>query len=344
MTILVVGGAGYIGSHVCKALKESGFLPITYDNLSTGHSWALQFGPSIIADIENEEALLNAFREHHPLAVIHLASLINVRDSILNPALYWEKNLVTTLLLLKAMMKANVRNLVFSSTAAIYGSPQKVPIDEEHPKNPLNAYGKTKWAIEQMLEDFSNSHSLHYAALRYFNASGAAATIGEAHDPETHLIPLVIRTALGQRDKLTLYGQDFPTPDGTAIRDYIHVLDLADAHVLALQYLLDQKQSFQVNLGTGNGYSVKQIIQAVENHSHRAVPIEIAPRLAHDSPMLVADPTKAHQLLNWRPTRSDLPTIISSAWNWEVNKPALILDSLRGHLARDSVGGARGLP
>ncbi|MBX7066861.1 MAG: UDP-glucose 4-epimerase GalE [Parachlamydiales bacterium] len=330
MAILVVGGAGYIGSHVCKALKEAGFTPVVYDNLSTGHSWAIQFGPSVIADLEDEAALLNAFYQYQPDAVIHLASLINVRDSIVNPALYWEKNLVVTLALLKAMMKANVLNLVFSSTAAIYGSPQRVPIDESHPKAPMNAYGKTKWAVEEMLQDFSNAHGLQFAALRYFNASGAdpSAIIGEAHEPETHLIPLVIRTALGVRERLMVYGQDFATPDGTAIRDYIHVSDLANAHILALKYLFKQKKSLQVNLGTGTGYSVKEIVQAVESFGGKRVPVEIVSRLAHDSPMLVADPSKAKEILNWHPQMSDLPSIISTAWNWEINKPSVVLNKL----------------
>lgn len=331
MTVLVVGGAGYIGSHVCKALKENGMIPVVYDNLSTGHSWAIQFGPWIIEDLENEEALLNAFRQYQPDAVIHLASLINVRDSIANPALFWGKNLIGTLALLKCMLKANVSNIVFSSTAAIYGSPQKIPIDESHRKAPLNAYGKTKWAVEEMLQDFSNAHGLQFAALRYFNACGADADaqIGEAHEPETHLIPLVIRTALGIKDRLMIYGRDFSTPDGFAIRDYIHVSDLADAHVLALQYLFEKKRSLQVNLGTGTGFSVKEIVEAVEAFGGKEILLEFLPRLAHDSPILVADPSKAKEILGWRPRKSDIATIISTAWNWEIHRPSVILDKLR---------------
>ena len=317
MSILVVGGAGYIGSHICKALSESGFIPVVYDNLSTGHSWAVRFGPFVQGDLEDELTLLEAMERFQPKAVIHLASLINVRDSIVNPALYYEKNLLGTLVLLKTMVKTGIHNLVFSSTAAIYGAPQRVPIDEQHPKNPLNAYGKTKWAVEGMLEDFAHAHALKFAALRYFNACGAdfSGLIGEAHDPETHLIPLVIRTALGLKPVLQVYGDDYPTPDGTAIRDYVHVLDLADAHIKALQYLFHEKTCFQVNLGTGSGYSVKQIIDTVSQLTQKEVPIQIVSRLAHDSPILVADPALAKRLLGWTPIYSDLTTIIS----WTAN-------------------------
>lgn len=328
--ILVAGGAGYIGSHISKALKEAGFLPIVYDNLSTGYSWAVQFGPFIQGSLEDEETLLKVFSEIQPDACIHLASLIQVRDAIRNPALYWEKNLLSALSLLKVMQKANVSKIVFSSTAAIFGSPQYIPIDEEHPKNPLNAYGKTKWGIEAMLQDFSNAYGLQFAALRYFNACGAdpSGTIGEAHDPETHLIPLVIQTALGLKEHLQIYGTDYPTPDGTAIRDYVHVSDLADAHVLALQHLFENKGSLQVNLGTGRGYSVQEIISAVEEFGKRRVSVQFLPRLEHDSPILVADPSRAKKILNWTPRMSDLLTIIETAWNWEVRKPKKLLSSL----------------
>ncbi len=330
MSILVVGGAGYIGSHVCKILKKAGLIPVVFDNLSTGHSWAIQFGEWIQGSLEDEKALERAFDEIQPAAVIHLASLINVRDSLVDPALYWEKNLLGTLVLLKTMVKKRVLNLVFSSTAAVYGAPQTVPIDEEHPKFPLNPYGKTKWAIEEMLEDFSHSHGLRFAILRYFNASGAdpEGLIGEAHNPETHLIPLVIQTALGLREVLTVYGNDYPTPDGTAIRDYVHVQDLADAHLRALKALLEGGESFRINLGTGKGYSVHEIIQAVEQLGKRAVPIQIAPRLSHDSPILVANADLARKKLGWQPNLSDLSTIISTAWAWELKRPPVLLNKL----------------
>lgn len=317
--ILVVGGAGFIGSHVCKVLAERGFVPVVYDNLSTGHLWAVRFGPFVEASLENEAALLDAFARYQPKAVIHLASLINVRDSIANPAPYYENNLCATLTLLKAMGKAKVSNLVFSSTAAIYGAPEYVPIDEKHPKAPLNAYGRTKWAVEGMLEDFANAHGLKYAALRYFNASGAdpSGLIGEAHDPETHLIPLVIQTAMGIRPVLHIYGDTYSTFDGTAIRDYVHVLDLADAHIKALQYLFDQRSSIQLNLGSGRGYSVKEIVNAVSMQCQKQIAVEFHPRLTHDSPSLIANPQLARKILNWIPRYSDLDTIISTAWNWQ---------------------------
>ena len=324
----MIGGAGFIGSHVCKALAEAGFVPVTYDHLQTGHSWAVQFGPFIQADLEDEEALAQAFEEYQPAAVIHLASLINVRDSIVNPAPYYQTNFLGTLSLLKAMVRAEVFYLVFSSTAAIYGSPQYIPIDEKHPKAPLNPYGKTKWAVEGMLEDFDRAHGLRFAALRYFNACGAdpEGAIGEAHEPETHLIPLIIETAMGLKGFLQVYGEDHPTPDGTAVRDYIHVLDLANAHVKALRYLLKNKTSLQANLGTGSGYSVRQIIGAVEKFSERKIPTQILPRIPQDPPILVADSNLAKKALNWKPTHSSLEEIISTAWNWHENK--LILNRI----------------
>ncbi len=331
MNILVVGGAGYIGSHVVQALFQAGHHPITYDNLSTGHAWAVRYGSFVQADIEDEQTLLQTFEKFQPEAVIHLASLTNVRDSIKNPSLYYQNNLLGALSLLKMMVRANVKSLVFSSTAAIYGSPQYVPIDEKHPKAPLNAYGKTKWAIEGMLEDFSNAYGLRCGALRYFNACGAdpSGAIGEAHEPETHLIPLAIQAALGKRPPLQIYGDQYPTPDGTAIRDYIHVLDLAAAHVLALSFLIEERKSFQVNLGTGSGFSVKQIIEAVSHHTLKEVPFEAAPPFPQDSPILVADPALAQRLLGWKPRYSDLSTIISTAWRWETQDPRSRLHELQ---------------
>jgi UDP-arabinose 4-epimerase len=318
--ILVIGGAGYIGSHVCKALLQNNFHPVIYDNLSTGHSWALQLGSFYQGDLENETLLLKTIEEVKPKAIIHLASLINVRDSIANPTLYYEKNLIGSLCLLKAMVKTGVTNLIFSSTAAVYGAPQSLPIDETHPKAPLNAYGKTKWAIEGMIEDFAHAHHLRFVTLRYFNACGAHldGDIGEAHQPETHLIPLAIQTALGKRSPLQIYGNNYPTPDGTAIRDYVHVSDLASAHVKALCHLLTKKNSLTVNLGTGQGHSVKQVLKAIETFSNKIIPTQIFPRLPHDSPELVANPSLANKILNWFPENSNLTTIIASAWRWEL--------------------------
>lgn len=319
MNILVVGGAGYIGSHICKALKALHWNPITYDNLSTGHSWAVQFGPFIEGDLEDEWTLMEAFESYQPKAVIHLASKINVREASINPGLYYEKNLFGTVTLLKTMVKMKVPHLVFSSTAAIYGSPQYVPIDETHPKMPLNAYGKTKWAIEGMLQDFFQAHDLRYCALRYFNACGADAEglIGEAHEPETHLIPRVIQS-LWDEAPFQIYGNDFPTPDGTAIRDYIHVNDLAQAHIRALQYLMRGDEPVELNLGTGMGYSVQQIVNAVEQFAKQKVLVQMCDRLPHDAPILVADPALAKKTLHWEPVYSDLHTIIKTAWHWHL--------------------------
>lgn len=320
--VLVVGGAGYIGSHVCKALKQSGFEPIVYDNLSTGHIEAVQFGSLIQGSSQDEQKLTSLMQTLKPIAVIHLASLINVRDSINHPALYYKENLGGALSLLKAMQKSEVKTLIFSSTAAVYGTPQYLPIDENHPKAPLNAYGKTKWTIEGMIEDFAALCDIRFVTFRYFNACGAdlEGKIGEAHDPETHLIPLAIQTALGKKNILQIYGNNYPTPDGTALRDYIHVSDIASAHISALSYLLEKGLSQTINLGTGQGYSVQEIIRAVEKFSQKTVNIQIAPRLAHDSPQLVASPKRGYQILNWTPKFSDLNTIISSAWNWEMQK------------------------
>lgn len=333
MTILVVGGAGFIGSHVCMALKESGLEPVVFDNLSTGHPWAVKFGKLIQGNIEDEEALTKVIEEVQPKAIIHLASLISVRDSINNPIIFYE-NLLGTLVLLKVMVKTNVKHIVFSSSAAVYGEPKYTPIDEKHPKEPMNAYGRTKLAIEGMLQDFSSAHGLSFAALRYFNACGAdpRAQIGEAHLPETHLIPLAIRAAMGEEPILKIYGDTYATEDGTAVRDYVHVVDLANAHVKALEYLLEKNKNLQVNLGTGRGYSVKQIIDEVTKFSGKPIKTEILPRFQHDSPALVADCSLAKKLLQWEPRYSDLPTIISTAWNWHQVfsvKPLQKLEELR---------------
>lgn len=315
--ILVTGGAGYIGSHVCKALLAAGFLPVTYDNLSKGHRWAVKWGPLIEADIHDRVALQKAFQKYGPIAVIHLASFINVRESLVDPGKYYHNNVAGSLSLIEEMCASGIKRLVFSSTASVYGAPQYLPIDEKHPKNPLHAYGKSKHMVEEMLKDFFVSHCLSSLSLRYFNASGADATgeIGEAHDPETHLVPLVLLTALKKRAQLTIYGNDYPTPDGTAIRDYIHVTDLAEAHVKAVQYLLAHEICTQLNLGTGQGYSVQELIRAVEKVTGRSVKAELGKK-SPDSPVLVADATKAQETLDWKPNHSDLETIIQTAWRW----------------------------
>jgi len=315
--VIVTGGAGYIGSHVCKALAGHGYIPVTYDNLQGGHLWAIKWGPFIQNDIHNTEALCSAFREYNPIAVFHLASSINVRESLLDPAKYYHNNVSGSLSLLKAMTECRVPNLVFSSTASIFGNPQYIPIDEKHQKAPLHAYGKSKYMVELMLEDFQRSHGLCSAALRYFNAAGADSSteIGEAHDPETHLIPLVIQTALKRRAALDIYGTSYNTEDGTAIRDYIHVADLAEAHIKALEWLIQNKQSIGVNLGTGQGYSIRKVIETVELISGKKVASNHCPP-SPDAACLVADPSLAFQLLKWTPKFSSLSHIVESALNW----------------------------
>lgn len=315
--ILVTGGAGYIGSHVCKALAQAGYTPITYDNLKGGYRWAVKWGPFIQNDILNTEALCSVFEQYSPLAVFHLASSINVRESLQDPGKYYHNNVCGTLSLLQAMVRCRISYLVFSSTASIFGNPHYVPMDENHPKAPLHAYGKSKYMVELMLEDFQKAHGLCSAALRYFNAAGAdkEGEIGEAHVPETHLIPLVIQTALGQREALDIYGANYNTEDGTAVRDYIHVYDLALAHIKALEWLIANKKSLQVNLGTGQGYSIKQVIESVQQISGKKVMSRISAP-SPDAACLVANPSKAFEILHWKPQHSSLEQIVESALGW----------------------------
>lgn len=316
--ILVTGGAGYIGSHVCKALKQAGFTPIVYDYLLNGHSWAVKWGPFVKADIHDASSLDHAFKTYQPKGIIHLASYIDVRESVCNPEKYYHNNLFGTFSLLKAAIRHKVLTCVFSSSAAVYGTPSQVPIQEDHPKAPINTYGRTKWMSEEMLLDFYKAYGLSSISLRYFNASGADpdGELGEAHTPETHLIPLALLAILKKQPELSLFGIDHPTPDGTPIRDYIHVSDLATAHVKALQYLFDHPQALALNLGTGSGYSVRQVLDTIEIITKSPVPLKITPRSPSDPPQLVADAHKAQLLLNWYPQSSDLTTIVETAWRW----------------------------
>ncbi len=316
--VLVTGGAGYIGGHVCKALHQAGFIPVTYDNLSQGKRSAVKWGPLVQKDLHDKEALIDAMRVYKPVAVIHLASLIDARESQKEPAKYYHNNVTATLVLLEAMRHSHVFYFVFSSSAAVYGTPRYVPIDEQHEKNPQNTYGKTKWMVEEILQDYYRAYGLSSLSLRYFNAAGADpdGQLGETHDPETHLIPLTIQTALGIRPSLSVYGTDFPTKDGTAIRDYIHVSDLADAHVRALKYLFEKKECLALNLGTGNGYSVREIITEIEKITKKPLPHELSPRNPADPSVLIADAKAATHLLAWRPRFSDLPTLLSTALSW----------------------------
>lgn len=313
-TVLVVGGAGYIGSHVCKALSKAGFSPVTFDNLENGHRWAVRWGPLVEGDLHDGEALDQAFVHYQPVGVIHLASYINVRESAENPEKYFRNNVTGTQKLLESIQKYSRVPLVFSSTAAVYGSPQTSPIAEDHPLIPINVYGETKLFAEQLLD----RSEIRYIALRYFNAAGAdlEGEIGEAHDPETHLIPRAILSALGKTESFKIFGTDHPTPDGTALRDYIHVADLATAHVLALEWLLKGGAKAVLNLGSGKGHSVKEVVSMIAQKIKKEVPLEIAPRNLAEPPELIADITQAKKLLNWSPTHSDLETIIATALKW----------------------------
>jgi UDP-arabinose 4-epimerase len=326
-SVLVTGGAGYIGSHACKALAQAGYIPVTYDNLSRGHRHAVRWGPLVEGEIADRVAVAAALKAHHVSSVMHFAAFAYVGESGTDPALYYRNNVLGTLALLDAMREAGVDRIVFSSTCATYGLPEKMPIAETTPQRPVNPYGETKLAIERVLYWYGQAYGLRSVALRYFNASGCdrGGEIGEEHDPETHLIPLVLRAALGTAGPVSIFGTDYPTPDGTAIRDYIHVEDLASAHVRAIQYLAEGGASTALNLATGRGYSVREIIAAVARAAGRDVPQREAPRRAGDPPALIADPSLARSVLGWQAECSDLDTIIRTALAWEMrrhNEPA----------------------
>jgi len=317
-TVLVTGGAGYIGSHTCKVLAQFGFQPITYDNLVYGHRQSVKWGPLIEGDLADKELLIKTIEEYNIQSVIHFAAYAYVSESMQKPDKYFRNNVINTLTLLEVLQEKKIKNIVFSSTCATYVIPSTVPIDENHIQNPVNPYGESKLFIEKALYWYDIAYGLKSVALRYFNAAGAdtEAEIGEDHDPETHLIPLIIQSALGQRPEVEIFGTDYDTPDGTAIRDYIHVLDLADAHVRALKYLQNNGESVAINLGTGTGSSVREVIAAVEKNTGYTVPFKESPRRAGDPPALVADATKAKQVLGWEAKHSDLDSIVKTAWAW----------------------------
>jgi UDP-glucose-4-epimerase GalE len=321
MRILVTGGAGYIGSHTARLLAEKGFETVIYDNLSRGHRWAVQWGPLVEGDLANRDLLRETLTKHRIDAVVHFAAFIAVGESMQNPGAHFRNNAANTLNLLECMKDAGVNTIVFSSTAAVYGDPLHVPLSEDHPKNPVSPYGESKLMIEKALHWYGVCHGFRWTALRYFNACGAHpdARVGEAHDPETHLVPNVLRAALGKRPELDVYGDDYPTPDGTAIRDYIHVLDLAEAHIRALDHLSKGGENGAYNLGTGCGHSVQKVIEAVEKISGRSVPVRHCPRRAGDPPELVADSSRALAAFGWKPAMSDLDTIVETAWRWETS-------------------------
>jgi UDP-glucose 4-epimerase len=318
-SILVVGGAGYIGSHMVKLLLGSGYQTLTLDNLSTGYRDAVLGGEFIHADLADRPALDRLFAEKHIDAVMHFASFIQVGESVKEPAKYYENNVTNTLNLLDAMVARGIKRFIFSSSAAVYGNPVQVPIPEDHPKNPINPYGRTKWMVEQILEDYDRAYGLKSVALRYFNAAGAdpAGQLGERHEPETHLIPLILRAASGRAPEIKVFGRDYDTPDGTCIRDYVHVADLCDAHRLALEQLLQNAPSAAYNLGNGSGFSVAEVIAAAEHVAGRPIKVADAARREGDPPRLVADATRARTQLGWQPRLADLDTIIAHAWAWE---------------------------
>jgi UDP-arabinose 4-epimerase len=321
LKILVTGGAGYIGSHTCKALAARGHVPITYDNLSRGNRWAVKWGPFEEGDIRDSRRLEEVLEIHKPDAVMHFAAFAYVGESVEKPLLYYENNVGGTASLLRGILCYRKIPFVFSSTCATYGIPEQMPISENAPQRPVNPYGYSKLFVERILADLERAAGLPWVALRYFNAAGADpdGEIGEAHDPEPHLIPLIIRAAQTGAP-VTIFGDDYETPDGTCIRDYIHVTDLADAHVAALDYLMHGGKSGAFNLANARGYSVKEVVACVEKVTAQPVPIEVAARRPGDPAILIGDGSRARDILRWSPRRSDLSVQIRDAWNWSLRK------------------------
>lgn len=315
----MTGGAGYIGSHMVKMLRSNGLEVLVLDNFSTGFKDALLGAPYVEGSIGDGLLLKQVFSRHQIDAVMHFASFIAVGESVQKPDLYYRNNVAESLILLEAMVRHKVKKFIFSSTAAVYGDPDTTPIEESAPKNPVSPYGRSKWILEQALEDFGHAFDFRSVALRYFNASGAdkQAELGERHNPETHLIPLVLRVAAGRKPHIDVYGTDYPTHDGTCIRDYIHVVDLCQAHLSALKHLLSGGESKAFNLGNGAGFSVREVIAAAQEVTGLNIPIKECPRRAGDPPCLVASSQRIREELGWTPAYSDLKTIIQDAWNFE---------------------------
>lgn len=316
MTVLVTGGAGYIGSHACKSLYRNGLRPVVFDNLSTGHRKAVKWGPLVVGDLADVKTLDRAFTEHKPVAVLHFAAKALVVESMRDPSLYYSNNTVGTLNLLDAMRRHGVQNIVFSSTCAVYGNPIRLPLDEEHPLQPISPYGRSKRMVEEILRDYESAYGLRSVCLRYFNAAGAdlEGELGEDHTPETHLIPSLLLAALGKREPLVIYGDDFATRDGTAIRDYIHVSDLADAHVAALRYLQRGGKGTAINLGTGRGSSIREVLASAQRIGC-PIPHRFDARRLGEPAELTAQAARAHELLGWIPQHT-LDTSLETAWRW----------------------------
>ena len=321
--VLVTGGAGYVGGHACKALAAAGYTPVVYDNLVKGHRWAVKWGPLEEGDLLDRARLDEVFHEHKPAAVMHFAAYSEVGESIADQGKYYRNNVLGTLTLLEAMRDHGVGHIVFSSTCAVYGEPQSTPISEGQPLNPINPYGVTKLTVARMLADFGAAHGLCSVALRYFNAAGADpdGEIGEVHEPETHLIPLVLDVALDRRPHISVFGNDYEIPDGTCVRDYIHVADLAEAHILALKTVMSQGSLPSVNLATGQGASVMAVIEAAHQVTGRPIEHRIAPRQSGDPPVLVADAELAKTVLGWSASRPSLECQIRDAWRWHSQGP-----------------------
>jgi len=316
--ILVTGGAGYIGSHAVKELRKQGYHPLVYDNLSTGHQWAVRKHELIEGDLGDISHVQQILHQKNPVAVMHFAASSLVGESVEQPALYFRNNVINTLNLLEAMLTSGVKYFIFSSTAAVYGNPHHVPISEDHPLEPVNPYGEGKVFVEKALRWYGEIHGFKYISLRYFNAAGAdpEGELGEVHDPETHLIPRILEVALGKRPSIEIYGTDYDTPDGTCIRDYIHVTDLAQAHILALEALLNGHPSRVYNLGNQRGFSVKEVVEAARGVTGHPIPAKESPRRPGDPPVLVASSERIKKELGWKPLYNDLKTIIETAWRW----------------------------
>lgn len=316
--VLVTGGAGYIGSHACKALRAAGYIPVTFDNLETGWRAAVKFGPFVQGDLMDPASIAAVFTDYKPVAVMHFAALSQVGESMNDPARYWRNNLVGSLNLIEAAVAAGCLDFVFSSTCATYGDQDNVVLDENSAQHPINAYGASKRAIEDVLVAFQNAYGLRHVIFRYFNVAGAdpEAEVGELHQPETHLIPLMLDAISGKRAALTVFGTDYDTPDGTCIRDYVHVCDLVDAHVLGLKWLQDGKKSRVFNLGTGSGFSVREVIDQSRLVTNRPVPYVDGDRRLGDCTKLVSGSVRAEVELGWKPTRSTLDMMITDAWRW----------------------------
>lgn len=319
MKVLVVGGAGYIGSHMVKHLANAGADVITLDNLSYGYRDAVKYGEFIAGDLGDPAVLDSVFDNRSVDAVMHFAAFIQVGESVLKPAMYYRNNVVSTLALLDAMVRHDIEHFIFSSTAAIFGEPEYTPIDESHPKQPINPYGHSKLMVEQILEDYDAAYGLKSTCMRYFNAAGADpdGELGERHVPETHLIPLILQAASGRRDDIKVFGDDYATDDGTCVRDYIHINDLCTAHSLGLERMRQSGSSARYNLGNGNGFSVQQVIDSARKVCGRDIKVRIEPRRAGDPAVLVADASLARSELGWKPQFDDLDTIIETAWSWE---------------------------